>query len=132
MPRIGKELPLTIKNVTAISKKGTVYDLGTVKAMPSGVYQLYREKQEIAMPYKSSVLINGAVAESITYDTLTESNGKICASGKKNYDVSIMYPDSEEQFLGEITFTKGKCEITVILADILGKEKQIVYTVEVR
>lgn len=132
MPRIGKELQLSIKDVVAISKKGTVYDLGTVKTMPSGVYQLYRERQEIAMPYKTTVFINGAVAESLTYDTLTENNGKICVNGKKNYDVATMYPNEKQQFLGEVTFTKGKDSIMVVTADILGKEKQIVYTVEVR
>ena len=132
MPRIGKELPLTIKNVVAVSKKGTSYDLGTVKLMPSGVYQLYRERQEIAMPYKTTVYINGAIAESLSYDTLSEKNGKISIMGKKNYDVSVVYPDSEKQFLGEVTLTSGKNSIMVIATDILGKEKQIVYTVDVR
>ena len=132
MPRVGKELPLSIKDVTAISKKGVRYDLGTAKTMPSGIYQLYREKQDIAMPYKTTVFINGVVSESLSYDTLSESNGRICVSGKKNYDVSVMYPNDEQQFLGEVTLTKGKNSIMVVAADILGKEKQITYTVEVR
>ena len=132
MPRIGKELQLSIKDVTAISKKGVSYDLGTVKTMPSGIYQLYREKQDIAMPYKTTVFINGVVSESLSYDTLSESNGRICVSGKKNYDVSVMYPNEEQQFLGEVTLTKGKNSIMVVASDILGKEKQITYTVEVR
>lgn len=132
MPRVGKELPLSIKDVTAISKKGVSYDLGTAKTMPSGIYQLYRKKQDIAMPYKTTVFINGVVSESLSYDTLSESNGRICVSGKKNYDVSVMYPNDEQQFLGEVTLTKGKNSIMVVAADILGKEKQITYTVEVR
>ena len=132
MPRIGKELPLSIKNVTAVNKKGVSYDLGTVKSMPSGVYQLYRERQEIAMPYKTTVYVNGAVAENLSYDTLAEKNGKITVSGKKNYDVSVIYPDETRAFLGEVSFTKGKTSIMVIESDILGKEKQIVYTVETR
>ncbi|WP_296685417.1 M23 family metallopeptidase [Treponema sp. UBA3813] len=132
MPRIGKELALTIKNVVAVNKKGTIYDLGTVKTMPSGVYQLYREKQEVAMPYKTTVYVNGVIAESLSYDTLSEKNGKITVIGKKNYDVNAMYPDKERQFLGEITLPKGKTQIMVIVADILGKEKQIIYTADVR
>ena len=83
MPRVGKELQLTIKNVTAVNKKGTVFDLGTQKTLSSGVYQLYRERQDIAMPYRTTVYINGAVAESLTYDTLSEKNGKIAVNGKK-------------------------------------------------
>ncbi len=132
MPRVGKELPLTIKNVVAVSKKGVSYDLGTVKTMPSGIYQLYREKQDIAMPYKTTVYINGAIADAITYDTLSEKNGRISVSGKKNYDVNVMYPDDTKAFLGEVTLPKGKNSINVISADILGKEIQITYTVETR
>ena len=132
MPRVGKELPLTIKNVVAVSKKGVSYDLGTVKTMPSGIYQLYRERQDIAMPYKTTVYINGAVADAITYDTLSEKNGRISVSGKKNYDVNVMYPDDTKAFLGEVTLPKGKNSINVISADILGKEIQITYTVETR
>ena len=132
MPRVGKELPLTIKNVVAVSKIGVSYDLGTVKTMPSGIYQLYRERQDIAMPYKTTVYINGAIADAITYDTLSEKNGRISVSGKKNYDVNVMYPDDTKAFLGEVTLPKGKNSINVISADILGKEIQITYTVETR
>ena len=132
MPRIGKEHPLAIKNVTAINRKGTAYDLATVKTMPSGVYQIYRDRQEIAMPYKTTIYVNGAVSEVLTYDTLTEKNGRIAVNGKKNYDVSVVYPDDEKQFLGEITLPKGKTEITVVVADILGKERQATYTAEIR
>ena len=132
MPRVGKELQLSIKDVIAISKKGVTYDLGTVKTMPSGVYQLYRERQEIAMPYKTTVYVNGAVAETLTYDTLAEKNGRITVNGKKNYDVSTVYHDADKQFLGEITLPKGKTQIMVVVADILGKERQIIYTAEVR
>ena len=132
MPRIGKELPLTIKDVVAISKKGVSYDLATVKTMPSGVYTLYRERQETAMPYKTTVYVNGAIAESLSYDTLTEKDGRIAVSGKKNYDVNTVYPENDRQFLGEITLPKGKTQIIVVAADILGKEKQIVYTADVR
>ena len=132
MPRIGKEYPLTLKNVVAINKKGVTYDLGTIKTMPSGVYSLYRERQEIAMPYKSIIYVNGVVSETLSYDTLSEKDGRIAVSGKKNYDVDTMYPDSSKAFLGEITIPKGKTQIMVVLQDILGKERQITYTADVK
>lgn len=132
MPRIGKEYQLTIRNVTAVSKKGVSFDLGTQKTLSSGVYHLYRERQEIAMPYRTTVYVNGAVAETLTYDTLSEKNGRICVGGKKNYDVGVMYPDDDRQFLGEVTLPKGRTQIMIIAADILGKERQIIYNIEVR
>ena len=132
MPRVGKELPLAIKNVVAVSKKGISYDLGTVKILPSGIYQFYRARQDIAIPYKTTIYINGAIADDITYDTLSEKNGRISVSGKKNYDVSVMYPDDTRAFLGEVTLPKGKNSINIVAADILGKEIQVTYTVDAR
>ena len=132
MPRIGKEYILSIKNVIAVSKNGVSYDLSTVKSMPSGVYKIYRERQEIAMPYKTTVYVNGVVSETLTYDTLSEKDGRIAVSGKKNYDVATMYPDNERAFLGEITIPKGKTQIMVVVQDILGKERQATYTAEIR
>lgn len=132
MPRIGKELQLAVKNVTAVNKKGTSYDLAALKTIPSGVYKLYRDRQDIAMPFKTTVYINGAVAEVLTYDTLSEKNGKISVIGKRAYDVDVMYPDDERAFLGEVTLTKGKNAIMIVAADILGKERQALYTIDAR
>ena len=129
MPRIGKELPLTIKNVRAVNKKGeTFYQ----KRLNSGVYLLYRDRQDVAMPYKTTITINGAATENLSYDILSEKNGHLFIAGKKNYAVETVYPDDDSQLLGECTLAKGKNTVTIIIADILGKEKQITYTLEAR
>ncbi|MBQ0052102.1 MAG: peptidoglycan DD-metalloendopeptidase family protein [Treponema sp.] len=132
MPRVGKELELSIKNVSAVNKKGTEYDLSTQKNLNSGTYLLYKDQENIAVPYKTTVFVNGAAAESIAFDTLTAKDGRICATGKKAYSASVVYPNSKRQFLGEVTLPKGKNTVSIVVADILGKEKQLTYTLEVR
>lgn len=132
MPRIGKELELTIRNVTAVSKNGTSFNLGTQKILPAGIYTLYRERQNIAMPYKTTVYINGAAAESLSYDVLTENDGTICLNGKKKYDIRTVYPAENRQLLGEVSIPRGRNTISIVVADILGKERQLTYTVDAR
>lgn len=132
MPRIGKELELSIKNVRAINKKNETFFLDTQKKLPSGTYLLYRDRQNIAMPYKTTVFINGAAAENLSYDIISEKNGKLCINGKKSYSVETVYPNPDSQLLGEISIPKGKNTVTIVIADILGKEKQITYTIEAR
>lgn len=132
MPRIGNELELTLKNLSAINKKGDEFDFNITKNLQSGTYLLYRERQESAMPYKTIVYVNGAAADSISYDTLIVKDGKICAVGKRTYSIESVYPDDEKQLLGEIMIPRGKNTVTAVVQDILGKEKQITYTIEAR
>lgn len=132
MPRIGKELELTIKNITLKSRKGVEADLSTQKTITSGTYLVYRDRQEIAMPYKTSLFINGASVENLSYDILVNKDGRTCINGKKVYSVENVYPDSRKQLLGEVTIPKGRNTLTIMIADILGKEKQLTYTLEAR
>ncbi|WP_147615896.1 hypothetical protein [Treponema pectinovorum] len=131
MPRFGNELPLNLSNICAINKKGAEIDFSSQKKIASGTYLLYADRQERAMPYKTTVLVNGALADTITYDTIVQIEGKLCTKGKKNYPTALIYPDSKKQLLAEISIPKGKTKITLIIADILGKEKTQTYNLEV-
>jgi hypothetical protein len=130
MPRIGKELDLTIKNVTAVNRKGTEFMLGIQRSFQAGTYLLYRERQSVAMPYRTIVNVNGAAVETITYDTLVQNSSRLCVSGKTPYSVELMYPDSKRQLLAEVTFPRGRDTISVTVIDILGKEKTMTYTAD--
>jgi len=130
MPRFGNELPLSITNVTAVNKKGTVFDLNIHRHLSSGTYYLYRDRQNKAMPYKTTILVNGAETDSITYDTLVSKNGKLSTSGKRNYPYELLYPDEKKQLIAEVTIPKGKNKISIAVKDALGKEKILTYTIE--
>ena len=130
MPRFGNELPLYITNVSAVNKKGKTFDFSTVKRLASGTYSIYRELQQTAMPYKTEVYVNGALADSITYDTLISKDGKICTNSHNKYPLSAIYPDSKKQLSGVISIPKGHSKITVSVTDILGKEKSLTYAID--
>ena len=130
MPRIGKELELTIQDIVAINRKGTEYAFNVSKRLPAGTYYLYRKRQDIAMPYRTTVFINGAAVETISYDMFVQKNGRLCTNGKKNYPVAVLYSDSRRQLLAEVSIPKGRNTITMVATDILGKEKSLSYTID--
>jgi len=132
MPRVGSEADLQIKNVSAVSKKGTSYNLLTENSIPAGSYSIYQQRQRISIPYKTTILINGYAVETISYDTLIEKNGQICTSGKSNYSAEQIYPSDNQFLLGEVNIPRGKVKMTVILSDILDKEKQMTFTFTAR
>ncbi|MDD5789842.1 MAG: hypothetical protein PUE30_04890 [Spirochaetia bacterium] len=130
LPRFGSELPLFLGNLTAINKKGAEFSFDAARRIPSGTYYIYCAQQPVAMPYKTTIFVNGAVADSITYDTLVSIDGRLCTGGRKNYPSSLVYPDSKRQLAGETAIPKGLNKITVSVSDILGREKTLTYTVE--
>ena len=69
MPRVGKELALTLSGIT-LEGKGVRCDLLVQRTLPAGSYRVYRQRQSIAMPYKTRVVVNGIVADEISYDQL--------------------------------------------------------------
>ena len=84
------------------------------------------------MPYKTSVYVNGALADSITYETLLAKDGKICTNGRVNHPVAEVYPEKGKQLVAEFSLPKGHNTVTVIVADILGNEKTLTYNIDAR
>lgn len=131
MPRVGKELPLYFGDVTLKNKNGKTFNAATQNVVPAGVYRIYRKKQAIAVPYKTRVSINGTVVDQISYDVLRQHDNQIVATGKKNYPLSLVYPNDEMQLMGEATLTPGKNLLQLHLVNILGKETPASYLITV-
>ena len=131
MPRVGKELSLNVGDLTLRGKNGADHRLVWEKYFPSGTYSLYRERQEVAVPYRTVVAINGATVESISYDTLSEKNGRLCAGGNDYYPVEVLYPDSKKQLLANILLTRGHNTLSVTVTDILGASHTLTYNIDV-
>lgn len=130
MPRFGKEPALEIKDVSIMDRKGDEFKLNSQKRLQSGTYYIYFARQSNTMPYRTTVLVNGAEADSITYDTLIQKDGKLCTSGRRNYPASLVYPDEKKQLAAEISIPKGKSRISIVMRDILGNEVSLSYSVE--
>src|SRR5574344_401079 len=128
MPRIGNELELSINDISLVDREGTITYLTVARQFKAGSYYIYRDRQQVAVPYRSTVSINGALVETISYDMLKQDNGKLCVCGNSYYPVSLVYPDKRRQLLGQIQLTNGRNTISVSLTDILGTRKVITYT----
>lgn len=130
MPRVGKELALSIQDIVAVNRKGAEYPFSLSKRLPAGTYYLYRRRQETAMPYRTTVFVNGAAVETIAYDMLVQNDKALCVIGQKHYPATLLYPDDRHQLLAEIAIPKGRSTISIVATDILGKETSLAYTIE--
>lgn len=131
MPRSETEIPLKLSGIHLQNKNGKFYDLNKVKNYSSGLYRIYQRRNDIASPYKTSIAINGIVVDQITYDTISQENGKSCVTGKKKYTSQDVYPNDEFQLLGEAMLTPGRAMLSFYSEDILGKTRQINYNISI-
>ena len=130
MPRVGKELSLSLSGIT-LEGKGVRYDLLVQRTLPAGSYRVYRQRQSVAMPYKTRVVVNGIVADEISYDQLIQNGSVVYAAGRKNYPKEALYPDARLQLLGEATLTPGKNTLGIALTDILGEVTATSYSLTI-
>ena len=130
MPRVGKELSLSLSGIT-LEGKGVRYDLLVQRTLPAGSYRVYRQRQSVAMPYKTRVVVNGIVADEISYDQLVQNGSVVYAVGRKNYPRGMLYPDERLQLLGEVTLTPGKNTLGIALTDILGEVTATSYSLTI-
>ncbi len=132
MPRFGGELPLVLANVTAVNRAKMPFRLSTTNALNAGTYLIYNDRQEVAVPYKSVIYINGVAVEGLSYDSVYERDGKFSVKGRDFHALSEVYPDDNSILLGEVTFPRGRNELTVVISDILGKEQSMTYIFDAR
>lgn len=131
MPRIGKELELLIGSLSLDDREGKTHYLLNERNLPAGTYRLYHERQDVAVPYKTQVSLNGLTVESISYDTLIESKGSLCVQGNEKYSVKDLYPDSKRRLLSVIYLAHGHSTLSVTVVDILGESHQIKYNIDI-
>ncbi len=129
MPRNVKELPLAVTNVVLQNRNGRFFEAGRQTALPSGMYRVYKNRQALAVPYRTRVSINGALVDEISYDVLRQDGNLLCVSGRKNYPRAALYPNAELQLVGEATFIPGKNALQITLSDFLGKEFTSTYVI---
>ena len=131
MPRMGSELPLEIGNVTLDDESGKTHYLALEKYLKAGRYKIYHPRQEVAVPYRTATLLNGATVESISFDTMHENGGRLCISGNSNYPVDVIYPDEKRQLIGTVQLLKGHNRLTITMTDLLGTSQTANYDLEV-
>lgn len=131
MPRVGEELELLIGNLSLDDRDGKTHYLLNERNLPAGSYRLYQDRQDVAVPYKTQVALNGLTVESISYDNLLESRGALCVQGNEKYSVKDIYPDAKRRLLSVIHLAHGHSTLSVTVSDILGESHQIKYNIDI-
>lgn len=132
MPRIGKELKLSVGTVVLIDSNDVEHNLLLERKLPSGKYRIYKTRQPVTVPYKTVTAINGASVETINFDILKEKNGKLCAIGNRMYSFEEVYPDDKKHLVSEIQLNKGHATLSITVVNILGAAETISYGLDIQ
>ena len=132
LPRTRAEADkIAITGVTAVSAKGESYNFLIRRSLPSGTYRIYCDAQEGIPLYKTTITINGVATETVSYDTLQQYKNRLCASKKKFYPAEVLFPDNNRQLIGEVSLTRGKINLAIIITDIFENEKATSYALDI-
>ncbi len=132
MPHMNSEQIIRLSGITAVNRSGEVYELRTRRNLPAGMYQLYRSRGGSAMPYTTTVSVNGAAVETITFDALQPAGRQLVVEGKNLYPAETVYKRENQQLLAEVTFSPGRNTLNITAADFNGGEYSISYIIEAR
>lgn len=124
LPRVGNELPLTLSSITLESRNGTRHNLNLERNLPAGIYRVYRDRQTVAVPYKTRVTINGTTSDETSYDVINQNENEVYISAHNQYSISTIYPNSNMHFLGQVSLTPGRNILGIVLTNILGEVTQ--------
>lgn len=131
LPQDKKNNVVNLRNITAVNKNGTEYQLSLSKVLPAGTYSLYTERTSSFVPYRISVLLNGKEIETITYDMLKKSGNRLLVNGIKKYSFDAVFPKESRQLLADISLNRGKAVIVVQTFSIGAEERNYTYTLDI-
>lgn len=132
MPQIDFYQRLRIQGISVVSRDGTEYDLRVRRTVPPGRYSLYFQRLNEEHPYSTTVSINGAAVETVTFDVLTKSKNMLSVSGKRQFTAKDVYPKGQKQLLAEISLAQGRNTLNISAKSINGTETSLTYILDVR
>ncbi len=131
LPQISNLPALSISNLQVRNKNGVAYDLQYAKNFNAGLFRLYFKRNELAVPYKTSILLNGELSDEIVLNSINQEGGKCNIMGIKNYSAAEIYPDDKYMMIGEAHLKPGKFTLSLLFSDIKGETRQINYNITV-
>ncbi len=126
-----QERRITPGAIYLVNEAGTEYEARSSQAIAAGTYRIYRDIENGTMPYSTTLTVNGAIAESLVYNSISLNRDALVITGKNYYTADKLYPTPDRQFLGEITLTRGRNILAVTTGNMEGTEATITYTLQV-
>ena len=131
LPQLSNLPALSINNLQIRNNNGVAYDLQYAKNFNAGLYRLYFKRNELAVPYKTSILLNGELSDEIVFNSINQEGGKCNIMGLKNYSATEIYPDDKYMMIGEALLKPGKFTLSILFTDIKGDTRHINYNITV-
>lgn len=122
----------SIGGVTLTNRNNKQFVLRNETSLVAGSYTLYMNRLPDTMIHKSLVYLNGAILETVNYDTLKQSGSLLAVQGEKSYPFTTVYPDSDVIYLSEIKLSRGTNTIEIFVEDIAGTKRSRPYRVTAR
>jgi hypothetical protein len=126
-----------IRDVVAVSANGTVYALGTAKALRQGKYRLYADIPDSLEkntndfpPFRVTIQVNGKEYSSIPFELMSEKDGTLYLSDPQ-FTWKKLYSDPTRMYLGELSLTRGRADISILARDIAGNERNVLFGVQI-
>ena len=132
LPRTENEIDYSMTGIMLQNKEGKYFDLKENRVFPSGSYKVFQTRNKVAVPYRTSITINGVVLDGIAFDTIGQENGKLYVIGEKEkYTVQDLYPDDTLILLGTLMLAPGRSTLGLTIQNFLGKTKQLDYILSI-
>lgn len=133
MPHMQTEKSLRLQGIILVNRTtGDEYDLRIRRSLPAGNYTLYRTQTDVSFPYRTTVSVNGAAVETITFDVLNRLESSLVVKGKRSYSSKEVFPDDSRQLLAELSFAQGRNTLNIAAQTINGTETSLTYILDVR
>ncbi len=131
LPQLPNLPPLSISAVQIRNKNGVAYDLQYAKNFNAGTYRIYFKRNDLVVPFKTSILLNGELSDEISLNSINQEGGTCNVMGIKNYSGTEIYPDDKFMLIGEAALKSGKFTLSLLFTDIKGDTRQLNYNITV-
>ena len=132
LPRTENEIDYSMNGIMLQNKEGKFFDIKENKVFPSGQYKVFQTRNKVAVPYRTTLTINGVLLDGIAFDTVGQENGKLYVIGEKEkYLASELYPDDTLILLGTLMLAPGRSTLGLTTQNFLGKTKQLDYILSI-
>lgn len=131
LPQLSNAPSLSVSALQLRNRNGVAYDLQYAKNFNTGVYRIYFKRNDLVVPFKTSILLNGELSDEIVFNSINQEGGKCNIMGIKNYSATEIYPDEKFMMIGEALLKPGKFTLSLLFTDIKGDTRQLNYNITV-
>lgn len=127
----------SIREVIVLSSNNQISVLGSVKFVRQGKYRIYADitdtidkSASMLSPFRISVLVNGKEYLTIPFELMQENQGRLFLSSAEYY-WETLYADPARMYLGDLSLTRGRSDISIIARDMAGNERSVLFGIQV-